>query len=107
MRGILSDVRYAVRLLLKNPGFSLVAALSLALGIGANTAIFTLLDAVLLRDIGKLALAAVAAGVVAAVVRWWLVPDGALVVLGGCGAAFAAVYLPLASKATSAGVSRR
>jgi len=51
MRGILSDVRYAIRLLLKNPGFSLVAAGSLALGIGANTAIFTLLDAVLLRDL--------------------------------------------------------
>ncbi len=64
-------------------------------------------DAVLLRDIGKLALAAVAAGVVAALVRWWLVPHGALVVLGGCGVAFAAVYLPLASIATSAGVRRR
>ena len=51
MRGILSDVRYAIRLLLKNPGFSLVAAVSLALGIGANTAIFTLLDAVLLRNL--------------------------------------------------------
>jgi len=51
MSGILSDVRYAVRLLLKNPAFSLVAALSLALGIGANTAIFTLLNAVLLRDL--------------------------------------------------------
>src|ERR1700722_18704995 len=51
MRGILSDVRYAIRLLLKNPGFSLVAAGSLALGIGANTAIFTLLDAVLLHDL--------------------------------------------------------
>jgi predicted permease len=51
MSGILSDVRYAIRLLLKNPGFSLVAALSLALGIGANTAIFTLLDAVLLRNL--------------------------------------------------------
>ena len=51
MSGILSDVRYAIRLLLKNPGFSLVAAVSLALGIGANTAIFTLLDAVLLRNL--------------------------------------------------------
>ncbi|HLY16099.1 MAG TPA: ABC transporter permease [Bryobacteraceae bacterium] len=46
-----SDVRYAFRLLLKNPAFSLVAALSLAWGIGANTAIFTLMDAVLLRDL--------------------------------------------------------
>ena len=45
------DVRFAVRLLRRNPGFAVVAILSLALGIGANTAIFQLLDAVRLRTL--------------------------------------------------------
>ncbi len=46
---LLQDIRHGLRLLLLNPGFALVAILSLALGIGANTAIFQLLDAVRLR----------------------------------------------------------
>jgi predicted permease len=45
------DVRHSVRILSQNPGFALVAILSLALGIGANTAIFSLIDAVLLRSL--------------------------------------------------------
>ena len=44
-----ADVRYAFRIIAKNPAFSAVAVLSLALGIGANTAIFTLIDYVMLR----------------------------------------------------------
>ena len=49
IESVLHDVTYSVRLIRQAPGFSVIAVLSLALGIGANTAIFSLLDAALLK----------------------------------------------------------
>ena len=51
MTNILADLRYALRTLGRSPLFAAVAILSLALGIGANTAIFTLMDQILLRKL--------------------------------------------------------
>src|SRR5260221_963391 len=51
MQGLVSKLRYIVRLLLKSPGFTITAVLILGVGIGANTAVFSLINGVLLQPL--------------------------------------------------------
>ncbi|MDX6458836.1 MAG: hypothetical protein QOE55_2533, partial [Acidobacteriaceae bacterium] len=77
MPKILNDLKFALRQLRKSPGFTLTAVLTLALGIGANTAIFSLVDSIMLRPLpfpqqDRLARIEYGAGVAAFFPKGWI-----------------------------------